>query len=144
MGNAPFYSLPAPLSSALTLYFPQAWRIKLPRAHGMPTWQLSGAETLDALLRRPLCNLSRPGILSADSPSWQDSPTHPQTGQSQSRRISLWPRPPCLGDFLCLSQTLSFPPAAQRPHSQIPPDTSSSGNSCHDNRGSRYRGQGDL
>lgn len=113
MGKAPFYSLPAPLSSALTLYFPQAQRIKLTRAHGMPMWQLSGPETLNASLRRPLCDLSRPGILSADSPSWQDSPTYPQTGQSQSRRISLWPRPPCLGDFLCLSQTLSFPLAAQ-------------------------------
>ena len=46
MGKAPFCSLPAPLSSAPTLYFPQVQSIKLPRAHGMPTWQLSGAETM--------------------------------------------------------------------------------------------------
>ena len=90
MGKAPFYSLPAPLSSALTLYFPQAQRMKLPQAHSMPTWQLSGAEALNASLRRPLCNLSRPGILSADSPSWQDSPTYPQTGQGGACLCGVW------------------------------------------------------
>lgn len=38
---------------------------------------------------------------------WQDSPTHPQTGQGQSRRISLWPGPPCLwGPPLPASESL--------------------------------------
>lgn len=111
------------------------------RAHmatGCPHGSLVGLR-LDTSFRRPLWDLDRPGILSGDYSKWQDVPTHSQTGQGKSRRISLWPGLPGPWGFPLPVSEPQFSSSSLRklrgpaPRYHPPRDLRLC-NSCYDNR----------